>query len=85
MQVYDSDGNEIAEFEVSEKQQKLLEAGEEVVIIYTTPQLLIATLGAHSGSFALKKINARVVASDAARVRKYAGLQKAARTARGLP
>lgn len=82
MQVFDRDGNEVADFAISEKQQKLLEAGEEVTIIYTTPQLLLATLGAQSGSFALKKIGEHVIAMDADRVRAYAGLQQAVKQAR---
>jgi hypothetical protein len=82
MQVFDRDGNEIADFEISEKQQKLLELGEEIVVLFHTPQLFRGLLGERSGSFMLRKIGARIIAMDDGSVRKYADMLRAVKQAR---
>jgi len=45
MHIFDGDGNEIADLDISEKQTKILELGEEVVLLFHTPQLLRSLLG----------------------------------------
>ena len=85
MHIFDGDGNEIAEIEISEKQQKILELGEEIVMLFHTPQLFRHLLGERTGSFMLKKIGARVIAGDAGSVRKYAEMIHAVREARAHP
>jgi len=85
MHIFDGDGNEIAEFEVSEKQTKILELGEEVVLLFHTPQLFRSLLGERTGSFMLKKIGARVVARDVGSVKKFADMLRAVKQAREHP
>jgi len=82
--IFDRDGNEIAEFPLSEKMLAALEADEEIAMIFHTPQLYRGTLGHQAGSFTLRKIGARVVALDAGTVRKYAAIQQAVKKVRGL-
>ena len=82
MHIFDGDGNEIADIEISEKQTKILELGEEVVLLFHTPQLLRSLLGERTGSFTLKKIGARVIAMDADSVKKYADMLRAVKKAR---
>ena len=79
--IYDRDGNEIAEFELSPKMLAALEADEEIAMIFHTPQLHHGTLGHQSGSFTLRKIGDRIVAFDAGTVRKFAGIQTAVKRA----
>ena len=83
--IYDGDGNEIADIGLSEKQRTLLEAGENVVMIYHTPQMLRYLLGEHSGSFVLHKHEERVVVSNAERLRAFADLQRAIKATREQP
>jgi len=85
MQVFDHDGNELADFEISEKQQKILEADEEIVILFHTPQMFRGLLGERNGSFTLRKIGARVVAADDGSVKKYADMLRAVQAARAQP
>jgi len=85
MHIFDGDGNEIADIEVSEKQTKILELGEEVVLLFHTPQLLRSLLGERTGSFVLKKIGTRVVAIDGDSVKKYADMLRAVKQAREHP
>ena len=82
MHIFDGDGNEIADIEISEKQTKILELGEEVVLLFHTPQLLRSLLGERTGSFTLKKIGARITAMDAGSVKKYADMLRAVKKAR---
>jgi hypothetical protein len=82
--IFDSDGNEIADFPLSEKMLAALDADEEIAMIFHTPRMHQGTLGHQSGSFTLRKIGARVVAVDAGTVRKYAAIQQAVMKARGL-
>jgi len=85
MHIFDGDGNEIADIEISEKQTKILELGEEVVLLFHTPQLLRSLLGERTGSFMLKKIGARITAMDAGSVKKYADMLRAVKQAREHP
>ncbi len=80
--IHDGDGNEIGDIALSEKQQGVLETGEEIVVIYHTPQLLRHLLGEQSGSFVLQKRGQRIVAKDADHLRGYANLQRAIKAAR---
>lgn len=80
--IHDGDGNEIAEIDLSEKQRAVLETGENVVMIYHTPQMLRHLLGEQTGTFVLHKHDDHVVVNDAGRLRKYAELQRAIKAAR---
>ena len=80
--IRDGDGNEIADIALSEKQRTLLEAGENVVLIYHTPQMLRHLLGEYSGSFILGKQGEDVVTPAPDSLRAYAKLQRAIKAAR---
>jgi hypothetical protein len=80
--IHDSDGNEIDDIVLSEKQRTLLEAGENVVMIYHTPQMLRYLLGEHSGSFTLGKSGEHVFTPVPDSLRAYAKLQRAIKAAR---
>jgi hypothetical protein len=82
--IFDSDGNEIADFPISPKQEQALKAGEETTTLFHTPQMYRGTLGTVSGAFTLRQIDDRVVALDPASVRKYAAIQQGVKKARGL-
>lgn len=83
--IYDNEGNEIAEIDLSEKQRAVLETGENIVMIYHTPQMLRYLLGEHTGTFVLHKHDEQVIVNDAGRLRKYADLQRAIKAAREHP
>jgi len=88
MMIHDSDGDELADIVLSAKQQAVLETGEEIVVIYNTPQTLRHLLGSASGSFTLRKTGDRIAVSDAKVLRRYAEMQraiKAHRPARKVP
>ena len=66
---------------LSDKQQAVLETGEEIVVIYHTPQMLRYVLGEKSGTFILRK----AATDHRARcrvLRRYAELQRAIKAAR---
>ena len=80
--IHDDDGNEIADMTLSEKQDAILKAGEEIVVIYHTPQLLRTLLGEQNGTFVLRKNGDRITTANAATVKKFADLQRAIKAAR---
>ena len=82
--VFDRDGNEIADFPLSPRHEQALKAGEEITMLFHTPQLHRSLLGEVSGSFTLQKIGERVVALDPGSVKKYAAIQRGVKKARGL-
>jgi len=82
MLIHDSDGNEIADIVLSVKQRAVLETGEEIVVIYHTPQTLRYVLGEKTGTFVLRKTGDRITVRDAAVLRRYAELQRAIKAAR---
>jgi hypothetical protein len=77
MKIHDPDGNEIADFAISSKQEQALKAGEETTVLFHTPQLFRGTLGQLNGAFTLRQIGERVVTSDIDNVRTYAAIQTA--------
>jgi hypothetical protein len=81
MKVYDPDGNEIADFALSPRQEQALKAGEETTMLFHTPQLFRSTLGQLNGAFTLRQIGERVVTSDIDSVRAYAAIQTAVKRA----
>ena len=85
MKVFDRDGNELADLAISEKQQNILEANEKIVVLFHTPQLFRGLLGERTGSFMLRKIDDRIVATDTASVAKYAELMRAVKAVREQP
>jgi hypothetical protein len=80
--IHDRDGHELADIAVSERQLGVLDLGEEVVVIYHTPQMLRYVLGEHTGSFMLKKVGPLIVAADADGLQRYADLQRAIKKTR---
>jgi hypothetical protein len=82
MMIFDRDGNEIVDIPLSEKNQRVLDHDEEIVIIYHTPQMLRYVLGEKSGTFMLRKLGGRIIAADADGLRAYADLQRAIKVAR---
>ena len=80
--IHDGDGNEIADINLSDKQRALLEADEEIVLIYHTPQTLRSLLGEQNGSFVLRKKLSQIIVNNADRLRAFADLQRAIRAVR---
>jgi hypothetical protein len=80
--IFDNNGNELADIALSEKQQTLLNTGENIVVIYHTPQMLRGLLGEQTGSFVLTKHQTQIVVNDADRLRAFADLQRAIKAAR---
>ena len=80
--IYDDLGNEVADIPLSEKQQTVLDAGEEIVVFYHTPQLLRAVLGQQDGRFTLGTDGERITTTDPVSLKKYADLQRAIKAAR---
>jgi hypothetical protein len=83
--IFDDGGAEIAEIEISERQAGVLEHGDQIVVIYHTPQLLRHVLGEQAGSFELHKRGQFVIAKDVDGIKRYAGLQDAIKHARERP
>ena len=79
--IFDRDGNELADIPLSERNQRVLDHNEEIVIIYHTPQMLRYVLGEKSGTFMLRKHGAHIVAVDVDGLRAYADLQRAIKVA----
>jgi hypothetical protein len=77
MLVYDGDGNELGDVPLSENQQRALDAGGKVSVLYHTPQLLRNILGQRSGSFMLYKQGDRAVALTSNSVKEFLELQAA--------
>ena len=82
MLIHDNDGNEVGDIELSAKQKAVLEAGEEVVVIFHTPQTMRYVLGEEQGSFILHKTDDRIIVHDADVLRRFARLQRAIKAAR---
>jgi hypothetical protein len=82
MKIYDPEGNEIADFAISPKQEQALKAGEETTMLFHTPQLFRGTLGQINGAFTLRQVDDRVVTSDIDSVRVYARIQHTVKQAR---
>lgn len=81
--IHDGDGNEVGDIVLSAKQRAVLETGEEIVVIYHTPQTLRHVLGEKSGTFTLLKVGERVIVRDANVLRRFVELQRAIKSARG--
>jgi hypothetical protein len=77
MLVYDTDGNELGEVPVSEKQQAVLDAGGEFEVFYHTPQLLRSTLGDHGGKFSLHQEDDRLVTTTPGTFKQFVQLRQA--------
>ena len=59
--IFDKDGNNLGDIELSEKQQRILNTDQaEVVMISRTPQMLRGIIAPQNGSFVLRRLNARV-------------------------
>jgi hypothetical protein len=80
--IFDDGGTEIGEIELSYKMSHVLDAGQAIVVIYHTPQLLRHILGEQNGTFTLNKVGDVVVAKDVAGLKRYAALQVAIGKAR---
>lgn len=75
--IYDSDGTELGGITLSDKQQALLDAGEEICVIFHTPQLMRSQLGEQSGSFLLSRSGDKIVTSTPDPFKQYAKMQAA--------
>ena len=73
--IFDADGKEIGDIPLSDKQQTALEHGEEIVVLYHTPQLMHGVLGQRSGSFMLKKADDRLLTTKPDAVKEYRDIQ----------
>jgi hypothetical protein len=82
MLIYDGDGNEVADITISEKQRRVLETGEEIMVIYHTPQTLLYVIGERAGKFTLRREGQRIIARDLPMLRRYVDLQRAIKAAR---
>ena len=80
--VFDRDGHEIGDMPLTEKQQNLLASGEELVVVYHTPQLLRTLIGERNGSFVLQKLSERITCERADDMRAYVNLQRTIQKAR---
>ncbi len=81
--ICNTEGEVIADIPLSSKQLGLLEGGNEITVIFHTPQLLHKLLGQRSGSFSLHKADGHIVTKEPEAVTTYADLQKAVVAARG--
>ena len=63
-QIYDRNGDPLAIVPVSERMLDILDTGEEMTIIYHTPQLLRDRLGNRSGNFVLYKMGGQIRVTD---------------------
>jgi hypothetical protein len=80
--IYDADGNEIGAIALSARQRALLDAGENIAVLYHTPQLLRDALGHSSGSFMLRKDGDRLVTLSPEAAKECVRIQKAVAAAR---
>ena len=81
MLVFDDDGHELGDIELSEKSAALLESDAEVTIHFHTPQMLRFKLGEHNFSFTLRKLGTRATTRDGELLRRYIRLQHEIRLA----
>ena len=81
--IHDSDGKEMGDIELSVKQKAMLDAGEEIVVIFRTPQTMRHVIGDEQGTLVLHKDGDRTIVRDAQMLRCYAKLQRTVKAARG--
>jgi hypothetical protein len=80
--IYGEEGEVLGTLYLTEKQQKILDSGEQLVVIYHTPQLLQNVLGTRSGSIILVKQGEQIRTATPGAARDFIALQAAIKTAR---
>ena len=76
MLVFDDDGAEIGDIELSETVAALLERDAEVTVHFHTPRMMVYELGAHNFTFTLRKLGGRATSHDGEQLRSYIRLQR---------
>lgn len=77
MKIYDSAGGELADIEVSDKQRGLLDDGQEVSVIFHTPQTMRGLLQPATGAFSLRQVDGKAVTAHVNDLQRYATMQAA--------
>jgi len=80
--IYGEEGGVLGTLYLTEKQQKILDSGEQLVVIYHTPQLLQNMLGNRSGSVVLVKSGEEIRTKTPAATRQFLDLQASIKAAR---
>ena len=83
-EIFDGDGNRLGDIVLSDNQIALLAAGENVNVMFHTPQLFRQIIGEQRGSFLLTTRDGRISANDKNAVLRFIALQKAIKAARTL-
>ena len=76
-------GVQLGTISLSEKTLALLDEGENVTVLYHTPQLLRDQLGQRNGAFALYKEGDHIMTDSPERLSEYLQLQSAIAAAQG--
>ncbi len=82
-QIYDRNGDPLAIVPVSERMLDILDTGEEMTIIYHTPQLLRDRLGNRSGNFVLYKVGDQIRVTDQKPFLEFVQIQAGVEAAQG--
>jgi len=80
--IYDDSGEVMGVLPLTERQQAILDSGQELVVIYHTPQLLQNMLGNRSGSVVLVKSGEEIRTKTPAATRQFLDLQASIKAAR---
>jgi hypothetical protein len=80
--IYDGNGEVIGVLPLTERQQAILDSGQELVVIYHTPQLLQHMLGNRSGSVVLVKDGEQIRTTTPEATKQFLDLQAAVKAAR---
>jgi len=80
--IYGDDGEVLGTLALTERQQAILDKGEQLVVIYHTPQLLQHLLGTRSGSIVLVKDGEQIKTMTLQATRDFINLQASIKAAR---
>ena len=80
--IYNSSGDEMGELTLTAKQKRILDSGENLVVIFHTPQLLHNALGMRSGSIVLVKDGEDIKTLTPVVTAEFLALQAAIKAAR---
>jgi hypothetical protein len=80
--IYGDDGEVLGAMPLTERQQKILDSGEQLVVIYHTPQLLQGLLGTRSGSIVLVKVGEEIRTVTPGATKDFIALQASIKAAR---
>ncbi len=82
-QIYDRNGEPLAIVPVSERMLDILDTGEEMTIIYHTPQLLRDRLGNRNGNFVLYKVGDQIRVTNPVPFMEFVQIQAGVEAAQG--